>query len=520
MKRSRPEEDVAKAASGKRAAATTTSGSSGATAKRAKKGTAFGDQLARMVDNPLCADVELLVGQEGTSVYASKVILVARSPVFEALLGGNFREGQPPTSSSSSASSSSSSVATSSSEASSSSSLAPVFWHWAEIGDMEPRTMRHLLHCLYTDQLHPDLVTPPSPAPSSSAQAEQKTDDDGDKEDEGNDEDSPMTQQERDLVALFVAADCYLVDKAQTLVRRELVRRFSNGDYSNVLPVFDQALALAPELATRACQPVIEARAKQILVDRDDAMEARWLGLSDTAAARVVGMDLEAIDEIYLFRAIQRRYEHHFAEAMGPADDDDSDGDDEGKDNSDEKKRKEEGMKKKREAAIAGAKKKVAGLIKGIKTSLLSVNELSGIVEPSGLFTDAQLVAAYRNAALTHRYVIEDLSVSPAHSFHDVQAHGNIRWSLGVHRTNATEHTVYFRIKPGTEISPRLPDLSAEGVKFTIYCDRRVQTFSADASTVVSVPGALELAFTAQHNSGRVTIIIRVPPTAFTKAAR
>ena len=163
MKRSRPE-DKAKESSGKRAA-TTTSGSS-STAKRAKKGTTFGDQLARMVDNPLCADVELLVGQEGTPVYASKVILVARSPVFEALLGGNFREGQPPppSSSSSSASSSSSSVATS--EEASSSSLAPVFWHRAEIGDMEPRTMRHLLHFLYTDQLHPDLVTPPSPSPS------------------------------------------------------------------------------------------------------------------------------------------------------------------------------------------------------------------------------------------------------------------------------------------------------------------------------------------------------------------
>jgi hypothetical protein len=109
-----------------------------------------------MVDNPLCADVELLVvGQEGTPVtpiYASKVILVARSPVFEALLGANFREGQPPPLSSSS---SPSSPSASTSEASASTSLAPVFWHRAEIRDMEPRTMRHLLHFLYTDQLPP-----------------------------------------------------------------------------------------------------------------------------------------------------------------------------------------------------------------------------------------------------------------------------------------------------------------------------------------------------------------------------
>jgi hypothetical protein len=80
-----------------------------------------------MVDNPLNADVKLPVGQEGTPVapiYAYKVILIAHSPFFEALLSSKFREGQPPP------------------PPSTSSSLAPVFWHRAEIYDMEPRTMR------------------------------------------------------------------------------------------------------------------------------------------------------------------------------------------------------------------------------------------------------------------------------------------------------------------------------------------------------------------------------------------
>jgi len=34
-----------------------------------------------------------------------------------------------------------------------------VFWHRAEISDMEPHTMCHLVHCLYTGQLHPDFIT-------------------------------------------------------------------------------------------------------------------------------------------------------------------------------------------------------------------------------------------------------------------------------------------------------------------------------------------------------------------------
>ena len=75
----------------------------------------------------------------------------------------------------------------------------------------------------------------------------------------------------------------------------------------------------------------------------------------------MVDMDLEGIDEIDVFRVIQRCYEHHLAEA-----EDDDGGDDKGKDNSDDKKKKGE---KKREAAIAEAKNKVAGLIRASKRS-------------------------------------------------------------------------------------------------------------------------------------------------------
>jgi hypothetical protein len=458
-----------------------------------------------MVDNPLCADVQLLVGQEGTPVYASKVILVARSPVFEALLGGNFREGQPPPSSSSSSRSSETWA----------SSLAPVFWHRAEIRDMEPRTMRHLLHYLYTDQLHLDLF---ASSPSTKS-AKGEMDD--------------TTQVERDLVALYVAADRYLVGMAPDRVRRLLQKRLNcEDDYSNVLPVFDLALAVAPELAKSLCQRIIEANASLFLGNRDEDIEAQWLGLSDAAAARVVGMDLEAIDEIDLFRAIQRRYEHHFAEATDPDDDDDDDDDDEddddssddsGKDNGDETK--EERRREKREAAIVEAKKKVAGLLKGINTKLMSADELDEVVEPSGLLTYAQLRAAYKKAALTHRYAVKDLSGSKNHflaeSVRDVPHPGaqrTVRWSLCVRRTNATmsDHEVLLLVK-GSRL---LDHLSAEGVKIKIYGDRRlVKSFCAGDKTV-TVPGELSVPFTTRPDLKRVTILVRVPPTAFTKCAK
>src|SRR5690606_10787528 len=138
---------------------------------------------------------------------------------FEALLGSNFREGQPPPWSSTSSSWS----------GTWSSSLAPVFWHRAEIGDMEPRTMRHLLHCLYTDQLPSDFATSPSSAQASSpTQTTHST---------------APTERERDLVALYVAADRYLIDAVRALAERELMRSFeAAADQANVLPVFNLAL--------------------------------------------------------------------------------------------------------------------------------------------------------------------------------------------------------------------------------------------------------------------------------------
>lgn len=130
-----------------------------------------------------------------------------------------------------------------------------------------------------------------------------------------------------------------------------------------------------------------------------------------------VWLDLDKIDEIDVFDAVQWCYEHHLAEAEEPGDNHDDDGDgDKGKDNGNDKKRKEEWkkkkeeMRKKRDAAIAEVKQKVASLVKGINLRLLSINELSNVVEPSSLFTNTQLKVAYKNVACTCLYVIKDLA--------------------------------------------------------------------------------------------------------------
>jgi hypothetical protein len=84
----------------------------------------------------------------------------------------------------------------------------------------------------------------------------------------------------------------YLVDVVQALVRHELVQHL-NCHKANVLTVFNLALAVAPGLAMRACQPFIVARAEDFLGGANPAVEAQWLRLSPAAAARVVSMDLE-----------------------------------------------------------------------------------------------------------------------------------------------------------------------------------------------------------------------------------
>jgi hypothetical protein len=421
----------------------------------------FNEQLAGIMDNPESADVEFLVGDDGTPVYASKVFLVMRSSVFKALLCGNFREALPP--------SSSTSVSTSTSDTSS--SLPPVFWHRVEIRDMEPRTMRHLLHWCYTTRLHPDFF----------------------REDDSS---RSPTLQESDLVSLYVAADRYLLDSCKESVKCKLTLMLGKNN-RNALSVFDQAFEFAPQLASLA-QSCITTDATKFLGGKRKETEAQWLAMSPAAAAQLVEGDLEKFEEVDLFRAVVRRYEHHRAEAYdASADSDDHDN--------------------RRSAAAAAAREKVACLLEGIRTILMSVEELSDVVEPSGLFTDAQLGAAYKQAARNHRFIVPELRSRRLFSSDDRVRHGKIVWHLAVRR-GWNEEWVLVKVaalRKKDETRPKA--VSAEGVSVSFFHNRRcLLHYVAPAATSVSVPG--ELCVPVPVDSAalvRATLIVHVPATAF-----
>jgi hypothetical protein len=423
------------------------------------------EQLAGLVDNVEKADVEFLVGDDGTPVYALKVFLTMRSSVFNSLLSGNFREALPP--------SSSASVATSASEISS--PLPPIFWHRVEIRDMEPRTMRHLLHWCYTTRLHPDFFRQ-------------------------DDSSRSPTQQESDLVSLYVAADRYLLDKCKESVKCKFTLMLGKDD-RNALSIFDVAFEFAPQLASLA-QSCIAADATRFLSGKREETEAQWLAMSPAAAAQLVEGELENFKEVDLFRAVVRSYEHHRAEAYdASADNDDHD---------------------RRSAASATAREKVAGLLEGINPNLMSVDELSDVVEPSGLFTDAQLAAAYKQAAHNHRFIFHELPLGRLFSFEDRVRHGSIVWHLSV-RVSWHDRKFYVKIAASKEVVMPPEAVSAEGVSVSIFRNRRcLVRYVASASTVVSVPGALCVPVPDNYGraKGEATIIVHVPATAFKPSDR
>jgi hypothetical protein len=404
-----------------------------------------------MVDNRACADVEFLVGEEATPVYASKVILIARSPVFEALLNGSFREGLPPTSSVSCSTSASP-------------SLPPIFWHSVSVPDLEPHTMRHLLYWCYTNSLHPELVP----------------DDD--------DADTP-SQHERDLMHLYAAADRYLLQDCCAIVTKELRKEYST-DTSRVLATFDLALDIAPKLAKGVCLKAISTNAFSQLGGDDPDIEQQWLGLSLAAAEELLAADLEGIEEVDLYGAIERRYQHHL-----PFPDEE-----------------QTGAQVESESA---AFEQVASLINLIETRLMTTQEIREVVEPSGLFSTEDLMKTYRRAARSYRFVVPDLHSTPTVEFDDRVAHGKVTWRISVSPddTAKTNYKVLFIIEPRKNVAIS-SQVSRKGVSLTVFLNRRCikqVTWSGSGA----VPG--RVAQTIKVDStlfARLTILVRVPAAA------
>lgn len=413
-----------------------------------------------MVDDRECADVEFLAGDQATPVYAAKVVLIARSPVFRALLNGSFREGLPTTTATATSSSSSSLSVSCSTPASP--SLPPVFWHSVAVPDLEPRALRHLLYWCYTDALHPDMSAPSDVDPPS-----------------------VPSQFERDLVHLYAAADRYLLEPCMQLAEDELCKVYqSNG--TGAMATFDMALGPAPELAKSVCLPDICTYAGWYLQDCDDPeRREQWLNMSPAAAEEVVAADLQNISEADLFRAIQRRYMHHLHHQS---------------------------------MSQSAALEKVAGLLRRIETRLMTGQEIREVVEPSALLSADELIRVYRRAACSHSFVVPHLTDTTARDFDDRVTVGKVVWRISV-SPGETGPQVQFIIEPRPGVDP--PSwVSLKGISLTVFLNRRrIAKVALDGSAAVPRTVAHPIDVPYDAAIVRLTILVRLSMNALQEEA-
>jgi hypothetical protein len=346
----------------------------------------------------------------------------------------------------------------------------PVFWHSVSVPDLEPRTMRHLLHWCYTNTLHPELVH-----------------EDGD----GGDDDEAPSQHERDLVQLYAAADRYLLKDCRTFAAEELSKVFEN-DSSRVLATFDLALGIAPALARSVCLKVISDDASSQLGGPEIVelkVEQQWLHLSLAAAEELLEADLEGIEEVDLFRAIERRYKHL---RQFPEDEEQTGS----------------------QVASESAVEKVASLVRLLDTHLMTTQEITEVVEPRGLFSTEALMKAYRRAASSHRFVVPDLHSTPTVEFDDRVAQGKVTWRISVFPGyTPTTYKIRLIIEPrkNVDISGQV---SRKGISLTVFVNRSCikQGTLRGSCAVPSREGTTILV--GSRVFARLTILVRVPATA------
>jgi hypothetical protein len=421
-------------------------------------------QLGQMVDKREHADIEFLVGAEQTPVYASRLILVARSPVFAAQFMGGFKEALAP-----SLPSSSSSSPPAPDDSREASSLPPLFWRSAPLLEVEPFVFRRLLHCCYTDQLPP------------SKQGHHNV---------------------RDLVSLYAAADRFLLEHCKELVCQELVKLIN---LANVLTEFDHVLAVAPGLANSdAFQHVICANAPQLLGNTDSYAEAQWLAMSTEGAAAVVACNLSGMREVDLFRAVERWYRHLA---------------DEEKEDMEEDKQEDDQVEK---ILIEAKEQRVARVLEGMQYLLMSADEVRDVVEKSGLLSDKKLLAVYRESALYHRMVLpctlREVTSSGVTLFDRVTIQeSRMAWyaKLGV---KDGRYVIYvYNLPQEKHQAPPSGKLSWGGISVKLYLDRTCharQFGDGDKRKVAGGYGRYMCKLT-QSTPKHVLVLVHVPVFGF-----
>ncbi|KAL6073256.1 BTB/POZ domain-containing protein 2 [Balamuthia mandrillaris] len=225
--------------------------------------------LARMVDNTSLADVRFLVGPGAVPVHASRMFHSLRSPVFQAMFMGPFKEGLPTPS---------------------------IFdgepaMTVVRLPEVQPETFRDFLHLLHTNKL-PETATEAT-----------------------KDKDVVC----RHLIDIFAVADQFMVPQAKALIGMYLTAKYLTKQ--NIFWLLEESI-----VSTRDLIPVlvryISKHASELLLFEEKEEETRtevetqWLALSVDAVLAILDGDLEGLAEIQVFEAVRRwcQVEHRTAE--------------------------------------------------------------------------------------------------------------------------------------------------------------------------------------------------------------
>ncbi|KAL6059677.1 BTB/POZ domain-containing protein 19 [Balamuthia mandrillaris] len=462
------------------------SSDSGGTPKT--KHATLASHLGKLVNNKEWADVKFLVGPEATPVYACKNILSVRSLVFRSMFKGGFKESLS---------------SSSSSETSNSNDKTKTMTEVA-LPEVPASAFLLLLHIIHTDTLLPR---------------------------------NPERQQQRedleDLIHLYSAGEQFMVPQAKELARQALQPYLQDPQLINQLQALELAVAVAPGLVDDICA-FLSAHAKRLLGNKEPELEARWLALSLKAMAELISFDLLGLEEVEVFSAVHRWHLHRqtLTKQVGRAqkENETEEGEEE-----DEQLRSREDVKKEEEEEEEAKDKESAEnaageelknnpaldvVLDGLELALMTGQEILEVVQPTGLFSLAQLNRGLAVAATNHRFILRNPNAAlprpgASYRFPEERKQGRLKWTIELVRDQTTV-ALYFRalaIENAAEVS-------LEGVQVRVF-DNRMQKFikkfgSGSILTCENKQGWGDLGFaiTAEPEV-RITVLVYIPRGLF-----
>ncbi|KAL6073258.1 BTB/POZ domain-containing protein 9 [Balamuthia mandrillaris] len=216
----------------------------------------------------------------------------------------------------------------------------------------------------------------------------------------------------------------------------------------------------------------MDTRGAKLLGQHHAQVEQQWLSLSPEAVSQVLKSKLDGVSELQVFEAVHRWYLHQA---------------------------QQEGFER-------GCLKKVLGRI---KLPLISGLELAEVVEPTGLFSEAQMKEAYKEAATKYRMVQQDPFAHTDKFYFYPQQHDLLRWLISL-KTRGPK--LALRFATGTEdIRPS----AGPPVHVAVY-RYRTRVFSAQyAPDDAFVSEGVKEKFKCVSD-GLFSVLVHMPRTLFT----